>query len=112
MKLNLSFRDILRTAKRHKVKLTPGACVSDYRIDGSGCVLTTLAVDNGVTAVYEMRDMLGPDVAVKLHALEAGFEGWSPEGGSFYREQLYKDNKVVYNRYEKIGRRLRKYAGY
>lgn len=111
MNLNLSFRGILRAAKRHKVKLTPGATVGDYHCWGSGCALTALAVDNDLNTTYEMRDGFSPEVSVKLHAIEAGFEDWSADNSS-YREHLAKTYPSVYNRYEKIGRRLRKYAGY
>jgi hypothetical protein len=110
-KLDLSYRGILRAAKRHNVKLTPGATVGDYRNGGCGCALTALAVDNNIDAVYMVRDGFGVDAAVKMYAIEAGFEDWRPDG-SGYRLQLAKDNPAVYNRYEKIGRRLREYAGY
>lgn len=108
MNLPLSFRGIVRLAKKHKLTLTPGHGVRAYKDLGTGCALTAIAVENGLStydSVYNNNDVSPTDV-IKLRSIEDGFEGFHNSWG--YAGEIL----TLYNRYRKIGERLRAYAGY
>jgi hypothetical protein len=105
----LTFRGITHLAKKHGVKLTPGQTVDDFKYNGCGCVLTTLAVANGLGRTFEVREGIitnDPNFQLKAMAIECGFEKWKDRWG------VRSKNVGMFNRYYNVGLRLREYAGY
>lgn len=108
MNLPLSFRGIVRLAKKHNIKLTPGCGVRECKKSGYGCALTVLAIENN-RHTYSINDdyPYGSQTYIKLRGIESGFEDWGSNIDSYEGDSL-----TLFNRYYKIGERLREYAGY
>lgn len=110
MNLPLSFRGIVRLAKKHNLKLTQRAGVRDYKKYGEGCALTTLAIENNLSFYSEVYDDFYTQghchpMYIKLRGIECGFEDWED------LEDYEGQNLTLFKRYYKIGERLREYAG-
>lgn len=100
--LPTNYRDIIRLAKKHKMKLTQMACTNNDIAKGKACIIALLGIANGVdyTGLRLLALCHNAKTYEKILKLEAGFEGY---GWSYY------DNPSL-KRYYEIGKRLREYA--
>lgn len=100
--LPTNYRDIIRLAKKHKMKLMPMACTSNDIAKGEACIIALLGVANETNYTNVRLLALRHDAKkyAKIINLEAGFEGY---GWNYY------DNPSLKPYYE-IGKRLREYS--
>ena len=99
MKIPTDYRGFIRLAKKRNVKLTPGGTSAK-----KGCLMTLISIaflEDGSFLPYTR----GQDYAIenlgldKTLGLEDGFE-----------DCLKTNETATYNRYYKVGQRLREYA--
>lgn len=102
----LSYRDIIRVANRHEIKLTPDKTVRAYP---KCCVIAAIAYDNGEkyneNVFQEKLAELDKDTYLKLKSIEVGFEG-----DDFFWDADCEEDETPNPRYVAIGKRLREYT--
>lgn len=101
IKLDLSYRGIIRAVKRHNVKLTPLANGGDYKHNNRGCALVAATIDAGVDYSSRKRNQTAESI-LKMDGIEHGFEGWTHHNAC---------EDAIFKRYYAIGQRVRSYAG-
>lgn len=112
-KLDLSYRGIVRLAKKHGIKLSPNCCLGNFP---RACVISTIAHDNGYTDEINFEKDIkheDPSTYIKLKSIEIGFENsaefwWRIDGN--YSNAYIHPKSVGDPRYVAIGERLRAYA--
>lgn len=106
--MRFQVREFLRLAKRHKVRLQPGAT---FRHKGDRvvacCAAGIILLDNGVGSRFGLLTCMGNIDLRKLEAVECGFEGWD-----VYKDRPHTSGltKTEQSRYYAVGKRLFKAA--